>query len=257
MVSKVSRRVIVLFMLLAIVVVSSIVISSLNMLLIPLTIEERVIVDYFIKYSYNPYNLSTSTPAIVNAIVWIFRGLDTVYETIVFYTSIVVSLSIYYEYLTEASRDRHRLSLIPRTVARVSLVAALTVGVILAINGYLSPGGGFQGGAIVSALIFTLAILYSTSYVLSYKVNYRQLIILRSIGLLGILSIMTYLVVHTIIAKPILRPSTIYLQWLVVNGHPIPIAIILYNIFELATVASGFAILYLVIIVAGYRVSSS
>ncbi|MEM1541958.1 MAG: sodium:proton antiporter, partial [Ignisphaera sp.] len=63
--------------------------------------EIRPLAKAYLNSTLNIYNkdLWTASPEAVAAIVWDYRGLDTFYETIVFYTAIVSCLILYREIL--------------------------------------------------------------------------------------------------------------------------------------------------------------
>ncbi len=96
---------------------------------------------------------------IVTAIIVTYRGLDTLGEvTVLFLSAAVVGLVL-------ASGHRRETNQIPLTpvgellTTGTSLLVPLIMllGVYIFVNGHLTPGGGFQGGAVIaSGVLLTL-----------------------------------------------------------------------------------------------------
>lgn len=91
---------------------------------------------------------------IVTAIIVTYRGLDTLGEvTVLFLTAAIVGLVL--------ARERHEQSQPPRelpppgellvTGTRLLLPLILLFGAYVFTHGHLTPGGGFQGGAILAS----------------------------------------------------------------------------------------------------------
>lgn len=73
------------------------------------------------------------------------------------------------------------LSKIVRTIALVVLPFALVFGFYIIIHGHLTPGGGFQGGAVVASAAALLVVAFGSHWVLA-KVGKGSLSSLESIG---------------------------------------------------------------------------
>ncbi|MFL6038254.1 MAG: MnhB domain-containing protein, partial [Gaiellaceae bacterium] len=89
---------------------------------------------------------------VVSAIVFYYRGFDTLGEEFILFTAVMGVALL----LREARDERDR----PRDEARSDAVRAVgvalvgptvVVGLYLIAHGYLTPGGGFQGGVAVAA----------------------------------------------------------------------------------------------------------
>lgn len=105
----------------------------------------------------------TNTPAeigaanVVTAIVVTYRGLDTLGEvTVLFLTAMIVGYMLRHGGKEKAKKNN--TSEIMITAANVLIPGSVILGVYVFINGHLTPGGGFQGGAIIGTAI-TLMIL--------------------------------------------------------------------------------------------------
>lgn len=96
---------------------------------------------------------------IVTAIIVTYRGLDTLGEvTVLFLSAAIVGLVL-------ASGRRRAATLHPRTPVgellttgtRLLVPLIMLLGVYIFVNGHLTPGGGFQGGAVIaSGVLLTL-----------------------------------------------------------------------------------------------------
>ena len=88
---------------------------------------------------------------LVTAIVVTYRGLDTLGEvTILFLTAAIASffLKSKDEY---SKRKVTESSELLKTAASMLVPLIFTLGIYVFVNGHLSPGGGFQGGAILAS----------------------------------------------------------------------------------------------------------
>lgn len=101
-------------------------------------------------------------PNLVTAVVVTYRGLDTLGEvTVLFISAAGVGLMLRRrQSATVVQEDRTPSSEIVVTAAQLLLPMVFLFGVYVFVNGHLSPGGGFQGGAIIAAgsLLLLLAL---------------------------------------------------------------------------------------------------
>lgn len=101
-------------------------------------------------------------PNLVTAVVVTYRGLDTLGEvTVLFISAAGVGLMLRRRAGAPAAEDdRKPASEIVVTAAQLLLPIIFLFGVYVFVNGHLSPGGGFQGGAIIAAgsLLLLLAL---------------------------------------------------------------------------------------------------
>jgi multicomponent Na+:H+ antiporter subunit B len=113
---------------------------------------------------YYAENTAAETGAqnIVAAIIVTYRGLDTLGEvTVLFLTAAIVGLVLSHSH---APKKAAGSGLLPAgelltTGARILVPLILLFGAYVFINGHLTPGGGFQGGAILAsgAILLLLA----------------------------------------------------------------------------------------------------
>ena len=129
---------------------------------------------------------------IVTAIIVTYRGLDTLGEvTVLFLTAAIVGLV-----LSRGRREGagpHR-ELPPSgelltTGTRLLVPLMLLLGVYVFVNGHLTPGGGFQGGAILASAILLLLLtdpLLRFGHGLIAAIESTAGVIFVGIGVLGI-----------------------------------------------------------------------
>ncbi|MFW5805884.1 MAG: Na(+)/H(+) antiporter subunit B [Bacteroidales bacterium] len=116
--------------------------------------------DFKVKEELNPIASyyadqgleETGAANLVTAVVVRYRGLDTLGEvTILFLTASILGFFLVRGKTKETYRDS---SEILKTASRLLEPIIILAGVYVFVNGHLTPGGGFQGGAILaSALI--------------------------------------------------------------------------------------------------------
>ncbi|MEW6678570.1 MAG: Na(+)/H(+) antiporter subunit B [Pseudomonadota bacterium] len=103
---------------------------------------------------------------IVTAIIVTYRGLDTLGEvTVLFLAAAVVGLVLALGGQAEKSgAPRPPVGELLATGSRYLAPLILLLGVYVFVNGHLTPGGGFQGGAIIAsgALLMLLADPFKT-----------------------------------------------------------------------------------------------
>jgi multicomponent Na+:H+ antiporter subunit B len=100
--------------------------------------------------------IELGAPNIVTGILITYRGFDTLGEVaVLFMVAASVGLLLKEEGAAAESADqdspRRKAGEIVRTGTQVLLPMILTFGAYVIVNGHLSAGGGFQGGAIVAS----------------------------------------------------------------------------------------------------------
>ena len=95
---------------------------------------------------------------IVTAIIVTYRGLDTLGEvTVLFLTATIVGLVLARGRVERRALRREALvGELLTTGARLLAPLILLLGAYVFVNGHLSPGGGFQGGAIIASAVLLL-----------------------------------------------------------------------------------------------------
>ncbi|MEN8203922.1 MAG: Na(+)/H(+) antiporter subunit B [Bacteroidota bacterium] len=132
----------------------------------------------------------TGAANLVTSVVVTYRGLDTLGEvTILFLTAAIIGLLLRTEKNEHLSPLRTSSELLV-TAARMLIPVITLIGVYIFINGHLTPGGGFQGGAILASTFILLLISASQK-----KIGHRLLEVTESfsgftfvmIGILGVI----------------------------------------------------------------------
>ena len=94
---------------------------------------------------------------IVTAIIVTYRGLDTLGEvTVLFLTAAIVGLVLAQAKRREPGRALPPAGELLLTGTRLLLPLILLFGAYVFIHGHLTPGGGFQGGAILASAMLLL-----------------------------------------------------------------------------------------------------
>lgn len=87
---------------------------------------------------------------LVTAVIVTYRGLDTLGEvTILFLTAAIIGFFLKTHHAKK--RSFRKSSEIMVTASKVLTPVIFILGIYVFINGHLTPGGGFQGGAIIAS----------------------------------------------------------------------------------------------------------
>jgi multicomponent Na+:H+ antiporter subunit B len=130
---------------------------------------------------------------IVTAIVVTFRGLDTLGEvTVLFLTATIVGLVLAHG-RRESKGPKRELppsGELLTTGTRLLVPLILLFGTYVFVNGHLTPGGGFQGGAILASAILLLLLtdpLLRFGHGLIAAIESTGGLVFVGIGVLGVL----------------------------------------------------------------------
>ena len=113
-------------------------------------------------------------PNLVTAIIVTYRGLDTLGEvTVLFLTATIISLFLKIDKTLIDEEERknslRKTSEILQTASKIMIPITILFGAYVFINGHLTPGGGFQGGAIIATAV-VLGILANPTLKISHNV---------------------------------------------------------------------------------------
>lgn len=176
-----------------------------------------------------------ASPEAVAAIVWDYRGLDTIYETLVLYLAIVGGLALFRVSRELVSLRRIGLTFLARTSTKIIALLIATIAVSIALHGHLTPGGGFQGGSAL-AVVTMLMIPVFSSYIITEKgITSTKLVAIRGFALtaIGLVAFLPLIRGLEIVTNIKFYPAQLGI--FIVSG-----SISLYNLFEFLAVASGF-----------------
>ncbi len=196
--------------------------------------------SYFGKYS-------AKSPEAVTSIVWDYRGIDTLFETAVFFLAIIGSLTLFRlsKEQSEEAKQGEPKSELPQpvgTVTKVIVAMILAVSASIALHGQLTPGGGFQGGSALAVVPLLIIAVY-TKYALEKNgLDKTRAIIIRSIGLLGIA--LTALI-PLLTRLYFMQNQPVFLGRAL--GVPLGGSLVFYNFFEYLAVGAGFTAVFLLL----------
>jgi energy-converting hydrogenase B subunit I len=80
------------------------------------------------------------------------------------------------------------MSRIVKTVTNITFPLILIYGLYVIAHGHLTPGGGFQGGAVVASGLAMILVAYGSVWTMG-KLNEKHLSALESIGALGFIGL--------------------------------------------------------------------
>jgi multicomponent Na+:H+ antiporter subunit B len=188
------------------------------------------------KYYIANTTRDVSSPEAVTAIVWDYRGLDTIYETVVLYMAIVGGLAISTTTRKVSLKTRTGLTSIARTGTRIIVLLIATIAFAIALHGHLTPGGGFPGGSALAITVMLIVPVYTLQSLLDQGVSSTRLIAVRGLALtaLGLVAILP--VIKGLEAVTNLKFYPSHVAGMLISG-----SLWFYNLFEFLAVASGFA----------------
>lgn len=221
----------------------------------------------YLRYAFNKDDpdFTAFSPEAVTSIVWDYRGLDTVFETMVFFLAIIgaIALARGVVKLEKPKEGELGLSIIVKTVTRITSVLIIVVAASIALHGHLTPGGGFQGGATAAVAPLLILIVFSQYFLIERGITKNLMLGIRSIGLtgIGITAITAYLVglianKHAYVLQNQAKPTSPISMPAWINGQLISGTLWFFNLFEFLAVMAGFTIVFLLLTIPerAYRV---
>ena len=80
------------------------------------------------------------------------------------------------------------MSRIVRTITAIAFPFAMIYGLYVIAHGHLTPGGGFQGGAVVASALAMILVAYGSKWTVG-KIKEKNLSVLESLGAIGFIGI--------------------------------------------------------------------
>jgi len=213
----------------------------------------RPIATKYLNYTFNSASgLWAAAPEAVAAIVWDYRGLDTFFETTVLFGAIVATIALLYEALTpDESLRGAGLSLISKKSTAIISLFIVSIGVATILHGQLTPGGGFQGGAIAAVAPLLIMVVFSRKFFDNTLLNYRLAVVLRTLGLLGIVITGTAILIvgaiesaQAFVFQNQAKPYSAVSMPSFILDVPMGGTILLFNLFEGLAVFFGFYVVF-------------
>jgi len=226
---------------------------------VPVRSELRTLALNYILLTYNPAKIiySALAPEGVTAIVWDYRGLDTYFETAVMFLAIISVVALTHGCKVKIGLGKGGMSLIVKTTTRILMPLIVLAGISITMHGWLTPGGGFQGGATIAVATVLALVTYSIDTLAKHGIRKKVLLAMRSTGLIGIaLTAVALLIIGLAIGvnayifqnqKRIGSPLAFPAYF---SGTPTGGSLLFYNLFEAFAVSAG---LSLAIIVTSLR----
>jgi len=201
----------------------------------------RALGKFYLENSYFG-DYSAKSPEVVTAILWDYRGVDTLFETSVFFLAIIGSLTLFRLNKKQEKEAKERiekveeLTLVIKTVTKVIVAMILAVSASIALHGHLTPGGGFQGGSALAVAPLLIIVAYSKYALEKQGLDKTRVLILRSIGLIGI----ALIALLPLTKGGFIMQNQPIFPWL--GG-----SLIFYNFFEYLAVGAGFTAVFLLL----------
>ena len=162
--------------------------------------EIRSLAKFYLENCFNIFNASVwaASPEAVTSLLWDYRGIDTYYETSVFFLAVISGVALFriaeakLKEKREGEKGDRGLSIIVKTSTRIIFPLILMVSASVAFHGHLTPGGGFQAGSILAVGPLLLIASLSRHYLEErLKLNESGCLILRSVGLILIFLVLS------------------------------------------------------------------
>lgn len=228
----------------------------------------RPLAEFYLSNCLNPYNkaLWAASPEAVTAMLWDYRGLDTVFETSVFFLAIVGSAALFrfadaalpsFGPRPREQRDEG-LSVIVRVVTRIAFVLIVALSISIALHGHETPGGGFQAGSILAVAPLLAIAAFSRRFVEGLGLTRSSCRAIMAVGLISI-AIIPLLPLST---TPLGYVGVCIIQnqpkpWLPpphFPGYPVQLgplwlsgSLMPFDVAEYLTVAFGFTLLFVLL----------
>ncbi len=239
-----------------IIAMSFVLIVAGNTLLPGETVRGLAVV--YLRYAFNKDNpdFTVFSPEAVTSIVWDYRGLDTVFETMVFFLAIIGAVALARGVAKPEKPEGKELglSLIVKTVTRITSVLIIVVAASIALHGHLTPGGGFQGGATAAVAPLLILIVFSQYFLIERGVSKDLMLGIRSIGLtgIGIVAVIAYIIgllmnKYAYVLQNQAKPTSPVSIPAWFNGQLISGTLWFFNLFEFLAVMAGFTIVFLLL----------
>ncbi len=204
------------------------------------------------------------SPEAVTSIVWDYRGLDTLFETGVFFLAVIGTLSLFRGMERGGERGAGKdagMSLIVKTVTRITVFLIVVVSASIALHGQITPGGGFQGGAALAVAPLLAIVAFGRGALVERGV--RETLIL---GLRSLMVTIIALVALSPLLIGYLRGAEMYIMqnqakpWAPISLLPGYAAdtflggtLVVFNVAEFIAVGAAFAAVFLVLSVPEER----
>jgi len=156
---------------LLVIIAWGIIISLQN---VPFGTSRTEVADHYINKGIE----ETGAANIVTSVVVNYRSLDTLGEVTILFLAAIGLGAVLTTTIRKEDRDTEKASLILSTGCKFLFPFILLFGAYIFIHGHLTPGGGFQGGAIIASAFL---LMYLGCYG-EKRINETGIIISESLG---------------------------------------------------------------------------
>lgn len=205
--------------------------------------------------SFNPWNTTLTSFSLntVTAVIWDYRGIDTVFETAVLFTAIVGLTTIFRNVKEVVLGTVGGLSVIARTATKLVILLTAIASASIAVHGHITPGGGFQGGSILAVAVALTIVVYSIETVYRSRISIDTLLKIRYTALLLLLLVaLTPLLyglftgINTYVVQNTYREGSLFTMPTVFLNTPLGGSIFFFNLTEYVVVATSLSVVALV-----------
>ena len=99
-------------------------------------------------------------PNLITVVIFDFRGYDTLGESIILLTAGLVVLLVFGRGRLGGKRRMSQNSVILKLIALPIAIFVSCMGIMTILGGHITPGGGFQGGAMITAGVIMCLLVY-------------------------------------------------------------------------------------------------
>jgi len=219
--------------------------------------ELRPIAAFYLRsaLNYTEKTRWTASPQVVSSIIWDYRGLDTLFETAVFFLAVISCVALFRLIPSRAMEVvEPGLSLIAKVITKVLGLIIIGASASIALHGQLTPGGGFQAGAALAVLPLMFIMAMSRALLEEKGIRRTFLTALWSCGLLGIgTTLFLPLIIgaltgeHAYLMQNQIKPDSRVSMPEMILGRMMGGSLLLYNVAEYLAVAACFTLVFLLL----------
>lgn len=146
--------------------------------------------DFYLDKSPNDLKVAN----VITSIVVNFRGFDTLGEvTVLFLASTALGSILYHRRSHDSGLNPQRTAIEASTLvqagAKVIFPFTIMLGAYIFIHGHLTPGGGFQGGAIIATGFLLMLVSYRKFFIEHNALTWIEAIAGSTFVILGLLGL--------------------------------------------------------------------
>lgn len=209
----------------------------------------RKLAQNILNNTYNPWNQNLTSYSLnsVSAVVWDYRGLDTIFETMVLLTA-VIGISILFYRIDEKKTEKHEMPFSTKISTQLITIITVIISFSIAVHGHLTPGGGFQAGSILAVTTALIIMVFSSTILYKYglstktlsRIRFVALFLILFIALLPLLISATLNFTAYIMQNQIKIDSPFSMPSILLNT-PLAGSIFFFNIVEFIAIATAFS----------------